>query len=409
MAITSRRFDQLIARRKLVKPKHRARFLHRLDGIASEFPTAPTLPAEPFLRDQNPTTVYHADDIPTFIIINTDTGDNTPIIRTRPTVRFNFTTEIAINPTQNNYHPYGTEHPSPTYSWNIHAHLLQQFVENVVSHLRWSPEKVTNKIDRYWNHVRNELASHEDLTTSTTATPSSDGYYENSEEEDKDTTEDPSSSTYPSASVEEASSHSPTTPRNIHHPTLADLEHLRSYPYNALFSHCDTTFVQFPLIPGNDYHFNDVYVHVNPSTGDLEIHAVCPEIVDITNQPDIESVDTPSTTHTTYSVASTAVDNTSNHPSDLQDTTTSSSTTYDSDPDYVYSTPSTHEATTNSNAHSYQTRYNIRTTTSTQQNTITPTGTDSALDHIDLTQSDTEDTKDSDCILLDIQTNTEYI
>ena len=48
----------------------------------------------------------------------------------------------------------------------------------------------------------------------------------------------------------------------------------------------DTSGHQFTILPGVDYHFNDVTVSLTENRTGLEILAICPEVVDVSNLPD---------------------------------------------------------------------------------------------------------------------------
>lgn len=319
MAISSKRIDQLIARRKFIKPKRYARWLHHLDGINPSLPTAPALPEEPFTRDPNPViSPIPPDDIPNTLSINSD-----PIDLTR--VHFGTTTVISINPSANNYRPYGSDFDIPPFPWNIHAHLLQQFVDIAIS--QWHPRKITDKLDCYWRAVRNERNSLADPepTASTTDTPPT--YYSSATEDtgtnNEDTTdsdlEDADSDTGLDGALEQRQTtiegirglvQASASERHVH-PTTS-LPHLTSLRYNrATLYHCDTGHYQFDIIPGRQYHFNDVTITEN--RGNLEIRAICPEIID-TDALDISTATTPPVEEDSIKTPSAADDPTYSQP-----------------------------------------------------------------------------------------------
>ena len=59
----------------------------------------------------------------------------------------------------------------------------------------------------------------------------------------------------------------------------------------TLFTHLDTSGHQFTILPGVDYHFNDVTVSLTENRTGLEILAICPEVVDVSNLPDTTAPD----------------------------------------------------------------------------------------------------------------------
>jgi hypothetical protein len=100
-------------------------------------------------------------------------------------VHFGTSAEIAINPNSAGaYHPYGTNYSPPPFPWNIHAHVQQLYVEQVLINPQYNLQKLTNKLDTHWRHVCDELNSWSADSGSTAAeTPE---YFEPDTEEEEE-------------------------------------------------------------------------------------------------------------------------------------------------------------------------------------------------------------------------------
>ena len=160
-----------------------------------------------------------------------------------------------------------------------------------------------------------------------------------------------------------------------------------------MFTHLDTSGRQFPILPGVDYHFNDVTVSLRENRTGLNILAVCPELIDLSNLPDTtdDNNNTTSRKRTFYATKDARSNNIrARHPGDnsSSDSSTSTPEAGDQYPDYSdYITVNGDNNTEPNSALS----------------TTNALGNLAVSDTYDQTQPDTEYDQDSeagDCILL---------
>jgi hypothetical protein len=380
MPILSRRLDQIIARRRLARPKDRARNLlnlgYQLDGITEDLPTT-DVPYErtPFIYDPYP----EINDVPPPL-------ENEVLSRNR-VVKFGTITEYPIN--NNAYtHPSGSSfEPSDYPDWNRHAPILLDFFRFLDS--TTDDVQKGQIISEYWKGhfrappveavIQEQLAARAQAGRRIIPVPPVPPAENNDEDTSCVTLEIPLAEEHPSdeentdSSDEESGFTTPSKRQRrfdqyVEGPCVSCLlsPHFPGTDLNTatfgrtLFTHLDTSGHQFTIRPGVDYHFNDVTVSLTENRTGLEILAICPEVIDVTNTPDSTnpstgstsgptppSTSTPSRKRRTYATSTARTYNLrpSNFPStDTDDSSTStssaSSSTSDDTPPPSYYDPS---------------------------------------------------------------------
>jgi hypothetical protein len=291
-----RRLDQIIARRRLAKPKDRARHLktlrYQLDGINDLLPTTETpYKRTPFIYETYPAFW----DIPAL--------ENDIYAETRK-VKFGTITEYPIDNLPP-LHPSGTRFSPTDYrDWNTHAPTILDFIE--FANLPWDDTTKKAVIAEYWQkrhqatltsaELEAELALHQQaLVPPVEEEASKDTTTGNGSDQDNHPTDEDTSS----ESDEDSSTHTqPKRRRYFDHYTEGPCVSCTLSPHfpgtelntatfgRTHFTHLDTSGNQFTILPGVDYHFNDVTVSLTSNRTGLEILAICPEVVDVTNLPD---------------------------------------------------------------------------------------------------------------------------
>jgi hypothetical protein len=426
MTISSRRLNQIIARRKLARPKHRTRHLqnlgYQLDGITEDFPTTETpYKREPFIHETCPeifdVTAAHP----------TDTGDLT---RER-VIKFGTITEYPIDNLPYN-HPSGSDFPPSSYpDWNRHAPILADFFNFLDT--TSDDEDKAQAIAEFWIGrfrappveaiIQQQLAARAQIGRRLVPVPP----LPQPRNEEEDTTIPPSISLadnedHPSDEESVANS-SVTTPSELEelHRTYCDgpavcCSASRFFPgrdVNAgiysrcYFTHYDASGDQFTILPRVRYHFNDVTVVLDDNRRHLHIRAKCPVTVDVSTVPDYEDTSNlPEPTR--YNLRNINRTPRTNESSD-EDSEPTPEPFYN-DPDYTLSDEEQEDEVllidTNNSGTSTNESSNADYTTNSTPNARVNL---SLPDTIDLTQSDSDEDSAGDIILLNISTSTENV
>jgi hypothetical protein len=355
-----RRFDKIIARRRNIHPKQRASHLkdvgYQLDGITDLLPTTET----PYQR-----TSFIYDTYPIFWDI--PALDN-EINNENRKVKFGTITEYPLDNLPPP-HPSGTFPATDYRDWNLFAPTLLEFIE--FANLPWDDNFKKDILAEYWI-TRNQAT----LTTNElnrrlealqaeeeqAAPPVEDQVLPNAEEEDtttianvSDQDDHPTDEDTTSSSEDETST--PTPPKRRRYfdhyvegpcvsctisPHFPGIELNTGRYGHTYFTHLDTSGHQFDILPGVDYHFNDVTVSLTENRTGLEILAICPEVVDVSNLPD----NTENPTEPTHSTV-LSPDTTATRPHKRKTYTTSSARTYNLRPHTYPRSP--HTGTTDNN------------------------------------------------------------
>lgn len=422
MTISSRRLKQIIARRKLARPKRQIRHLqnlgYQLDALKEDFPTTETpYEREPFIYDPYPE-IY---DVPP-----TDEDD---LNRNRQ-IKFGTITEYPID-NKPYTHPSGSTFPPSAYpDWNRHAPILLDFF-NFLDTTTDGVQK-GEIIAEYWNGhfrappveaiIQEQLAARARIDRRIVPVPPlpAAGDIEEDTTVPNDITianNDNHPSDEDSTSIGTSSSDDSSTPSKrqkrfdfyVPGPCVPCTFNSRVIPGRLLntgifgttyLTHLDTSGHQFTLLPDTDYHFNDVTISLNEARTGLDIVAVCPEVVDVTTVPE----------HTRFNLRNTNLAPSTNESSDDDSELTTESSF--NDPDYTLSDkePEDEELAIDTNNSTAST-----TTNESSDSESTEASTKKALAHlslpdaIDLTASDTDDDSAGDIILLHVKTSTEHI
>jgi hypothetical protein len=337
MPLLSRRLDQIIARRRHARPRDRARNLlnlgYKIDGITEDLPTT-EVPYErtPFIYDPYP----KINDVP-------PVSEDEVLNRNR-VIKFGTITEYPID--NNAYtHPSGSNfEPSDYPDWNRHAPILLDFFRFIDT--TTDDVQKGEIISEYWRgHFRappveavieEQLAARaqvarrivpvpplQDNNEDTSRVPTEVSLAEEhpSDEQNTDSSDDESELTTPSRRERRFNQY-------VEGPCVSCLlsPHFPGVDLNTatfgrtFFTHLDTSGHQFTILPGVDYHFNDVTVSLTENRTGLEILAICPEVVDITNLPD--------TTNPTTGPTSDTPSSPTNRPRKRKSYTTANARTY---------------------------------------------------------------------------------
>jgi hypothetical protein len=444
MPLLSRRLDQIIARRRHARPKDRARNLinlgYQLDGITEDFPTTET----PYLR-----TRFTYEPNPLIADITPEVNDNFIIDR-----KVSFGT-ITVYPTDNlpPVHPSGTHFPSSDYpDWNRHAPTLLDFIEFI--DVPWDDNTKKAVIEEYWTkrfgptptsgQLLEELAqargAHLEAPQVQVQVDGNISLTDNEEDTTIATTtreypsdEDSTAGTSTSSSDDESTpskrqkrfnsyTTGPCVPCTVNNSVIPG-RLLDTYIFGrTLLTHLDSSGRQFTILPGKDYHFNDVTITLDESRTGLEIVATCPEIVDVTEVPDLPAVDNSTTVTKTEEGDNTAETRkrpfyestgirpyntrTNLRPTPTDDSSVSTLPTAYQDPDYAPSDTGDDISTSSSD--------NESGTCTSESNVISTSNAfiDLSVETIDLTQTDTEYEEDSeagDVIVYNVTTSTEFL
>jgi hypothetical protein len=248
MVIPPTRFEQLIARRKYIKPNRYARWLNHFDGNNRNLRTTELSPEVPFVRDTHPiVTPLPVDDIPNTLSTNND--------HINPTlVSFSTVTETSINPSPNHPTPYQSSAPPATPTSTNTTYFQQRH------------------------------------STSSSTTDSPSTYYTTDEEVESTSSEEEEDTTISTRSEQRRAALQNIRLQIIENyprtnATFNDIENIPTLTYqSAQLTYCNSNLQSFPLETGIEYFFNDVSIIIN--NGNLEIIAVCPEVIDTTLQND---------------------------------------------------------------------------------------------------------------------------
>jgi hypothetical protein len=305
-----RRLDQIIARRRLAKPKDRARHLktlrYQLDGINDLLPTT-EIPYKrtPFIYETYPTFW----DIPAL--------ENEIYAETRK-VKFGTITEYPIDNLPP-LHPSGTRFSPTDYrDWNTHAPTILDFIE--FANLPWDDTTKRAVIAEYWQKRHQATLTTAELEAQLALHQQAVEPPVEEEEEREDTTtignvsdeeNHPTDEYTSNESDADSSTHTPPKRRRYFDQytegpcvSCTPSPHFPGIELNAAtfgrthFTHLDTSGNQFTILPGVDYHFNDVTISLTENRTGLEILAICPEVVDVTNVPDTTETSTDPTDST---------------------------------------------------------------------------------------------------------------
>ena len=436
MVLPPRRLNKIIARRRLARPKQRARHLQNLgyqvDGIKETLPTTET-PYErtPFIYDPYP----DISDIPP-----TDNGD---LSRNR-VVTFGTITEHPID--NHPYtHPSGSNFsPSAYPDWNRHAPILLDFF-NFVDTTTDDLQK-GEIIAEYWkSHFRAPPV--EAILQQQLAARAQVGYRvvpvpplppARNEEEDTSAPNDISQAdneNHPSDEESDDDSHT-TTPSELRvlHRTYCPgpavcCSGSRFFPgrdvhagvySRCYFTHYDASGHQFTILPGVRYHFNDVTVVLDEDTRrHLHIRAKCPVTVDVSTVPDYEqptsttrrpTANAPIPNNTRYLLR--PINNPALNDSSTDDDSTLTPPPFYNDPDYNPSDeePEDEDLKIDTNDSGIDT-----STDESSDSDSTVNSTNNAFVHlslpdtIDLTASDTDEDSAGDIIVYNLTTSTENL
>ena len=449
MPLLSRRLDQIIARRRHARPKDRARFLadlkHQLDGITDALPTTET----PYVR-----TPFIYDYRPTFKSCFCSLEHGSDSILNQRTVKFGTITEYPLDNVPHQHPRLTSFPPEQLTDWNRHAPVLLDFVDFINLHgvedeftreiineywaQRYTPvlppevaerrrlqaripqeEPVPEEIevpqdveqvdiahayhrdDSTLNETTdNEYQSNEiNTNTSTTVASTNPNSGDHPSDENTTNTDDSSDVSTPSKRQKRFNHYTPgpcvpcTLNSSFCHTGGALLD--TAIFGTTLFTHLDTSGRQFPILPEVDYHFNDVTVSLRENRTGLNILAVCPELIDLSNLQDTtgtgDNNNTESRKRTFYATKDARTNNIrARHPGDTNSSDSSTSTPEASDQYPDYSDYITVNGETNTEPNS---------TLSTANALLNL----AVSDTYDLTQSDTEydhDSEAGDCILL---------
>jgi hypothetical protein len=338
MPLLSRRLDQIIARRRHAKTRDPARVFpslkHQLDGITDALPTT-TSPYKrtPFIFEHNP----NVADIPPEV---------NNIINDRA-VKFGTITEYPLDNLANQHPRLRQVPPSELPDWNRHAPVLLDFIDFLnplwndetareVLYEYWNqryvpaptlaiaaarreeealrarnadqqqapvPEEIEvpqaveqvdvanayHQEDSTLNDVtENEYQTEEEDTYTNTSTTAESTKCDHPSDEDTTNNDDTSSEgSTPSKRQRRFNQYVPgpcvsCTFNNSFCRSGGRLLDTGIYG-TTLFTHLDTSGHQFPILPGVEYHFNDVTVSLRENRTGLNILAVCPEVINIDN------------------------------------------------------------------------------------------------------------------------------
>jgi hypothetical protein len=435
MTISSRRLKQIIARRKLARPKRQIRHLqnlgYQLDAITEDFPTTETpYEREPFIYDPYPE-IY---DIPP--------TDEEYLNRNRQ-IKFGTITEYPID-NKPYTHPSGSNFPPSAYpDWNRHAPILLDFF-NFLDTTTDGVQK-GEIIAEYWNGhfrappveaiIQEQLAARARIDRRIVPVPPVPAARDN--EEDNTIPNDITVNNNDNHPYDEYSTSTSTSSSDSSTPSKRQ-KRFNSYvpgpcvpcTFNSsvipgrlldtgifgttYLTHLDTSGRQFTLLPDTDYHFNDVTISLRENRTGLNIVAVCPEVIDVATVPDTIQVPTNNTTDSlpeTPRYTFRPINRTTSYETDGDSDTTPPP--FYKDPDY---TPSDEESEdeepvetgTNNSGPSNNTNESSDSE-STANSTKKAVAHLSLPDAIDLTASDTDDDSAGDIILLHVKTSTEHI
>ena len=338
MPLLSRRLDQIIARRRHARPKDRARALtnlkHQLDGITDALPTTEGhYVRTPFIYDYNPPIV----DIPLEL-------DNIPNHRA---VHFGTITEYPLDNLPHQHPRLTRIPPSELPDWNRLAPVILEFIEFIDA--PWNEETTRQVLDEYWNqryqpaprlavaaarreaarvreglHYEEDDSVPEEIEVQQEVVDIADAFHQEDSTLNEVTANEYEIDSTTSTTV------ASTNPNNGDHPsdenttnywddssTEESTQSKRQRRFNqytpgpcvactfnnsfchtggallntaifgtTLFTHLDTSGRQFPILPEVDYHFNDVTVSLRENRTGLNILAVCPELIDLSNLQD---------------------------------------------------------------------------------------------------------------------------
>ena len=335
MSPSSRRLDQIIARRRFARPKDRARHLqnlgYQIDGITSIFPTTER-PYErtPFIYDPYP----EINDVPP--------SPEDDLLFPNRVIKFGTITEYPIDNLAYT-HPSRSKFEHLEYTdWQRHAPILLDFfnfVDTTTDDVRKG-----QIISQYWKgHFRappvearivealaeraGQLVLPPGINEDISRVPPNVSLAEEhpSDEENTDSSEDGSDESTRKRQKRFDHYVGPCVSCTLS-PHFPGIELNAATFGRTHFTHLDTSGHQFTILPGVDYHFNDVTVSLTENRTGLEILAICPEVVDVTNLPDTTG-NSPTTSRKKRKTYTTATARTYNlRPNNRRPTITTTST-----------------------------------------------------------------------------------